>query len=69
MKTASLYEKALKTSLGSRFSALASGKNRPLTDAETRAEAKYQLADIPFKGMTEEDEAQAKKDMRTLLKA
>lgn len=63
-----LYEKALSTSLASRFVARAEDKGRELTDAEVRKEARYQLEDIPFKGMDEEEERTATKEMRNLLK-
>lgn len=62
-----LYEKALGTMLGSRFKARADDLNRPLTDDEVRAEAKYQLGDLPFKSVFEgKDLAKAKREMRTL---
>lgn len=62
-----LYEKALGTMPGSRFKARADDRNRPLTDDEVRAEAKYQLGDLPFKGAFEgKDLAKAKREMRML---
>ena len=63
-----LYEKALSTSLASRFVASADDKGRELTDAEVRKEARYQLEDIPFKGMDEDEERAATEEMRNLLK-
>ena len=63
-----LYEKALSTSLASRFVARADDKRRELTDAEVRKEARYQLEDIPFKGMDEDEERTATEEMRNLLK-
>ena len=63
-----LYEKALSTSLASRFVARAEDKGRELTDAEVRKEARYQLEDIPFKGLDEYEEQVATEEMRTLLK-
>ena len=63
-----LYEKALSTSLASRFVARADDKGRALTDAEVRKEAWYQLEDIPFKGLDEDEERTATEEMRNLLK-
>lgn len=63
-----LYEKALSTILASRFVARAEDKGRALTDAEVRKEARYQLEDIPFKGMDDDEELEAIRDMRDLLK-
>lgn len=63
-----LYEKALSTSLASRFVARADDKGRDLTDAEVRKEARYQLEDIPFKGLDEDEERTAIRDMRNLLR-
>lgn len=63
-----LYEKALSTSLASRFVARADDKGRELTDAEVRKEARYQLEDIPFKGLDEDEERTAIQEMRNLLK-
>ena len=63
-----LYEKALATSMASRFVARADDLGRDLTDAEVRKEARYQLEDIPFKGLDVEEERIAKREMRNLLK-
>ena len=63
-----LYEKALSTSLASRFVARADDKGRELTDAEVRKEARYQLETLPYKGMEEEEELIATEEMRNLLK-
>ena len=63
-----LYEKALSTSLASRFVARAEDKGRDLTDAEVRKEARYQLEDIPFKGLDEDEECTASREMRNLLR-
>ena len=64
-----LFEKALKTLLSSRFAARADDLNRPLTDDEVRAEAKYQLEDLPYKGIFEGKELQmAKRQMKSLMK-
>lgn len=63
-----LYEKALSTSLASRFVARADDKGRELTNAEVRKEARYQLEDIPFKGLDEDEERTAIQEMRNLLK-
>lgn len=67
MKT--LYEKALNTELGSRFMARAEDLNRDLTDDEVKAEAQYQLQDLPWKGLFEGKElARVKRQMKALLK-
>lgn len=64
-----LYQKALKTLLASRFVARADDIGRTLTDAEVRAEAKYQLEDLPYKGVYEGRDLQtAKRQMNALLK-
>ena len=64
-----LYERSLKTVLSARFVARADDLNRPLTDDEVRAEAKYQLEDLPYKGVYEGKELQtAKRQMKALLK-
>jgi hypothetical protein len=63
-----LYNKALKTILASRFVARADDLNRPLTDEEVRAEAKYQLEDLPFKGLEPEDLKTARRQMKALCK-
>lgn len=63
-----LYEKSLRTLLASRFAARADDLNRPLTDAEVMAEARYQLEDLPYKGVFEGKELQAaKRQMKALL--
>ena len=65
-----LYNKALKTLLCSRFASRADDLNRPLTDEEVREEAKWQLEDLPYKGIFEGKELQqAKREMKALLKA
>lgn len=64
-----LYEKALKTLLSSRFAARADDLNRPLTDEEVKKEARYQLEDLPYKGIFEGKElVRAKREMKKLLK-
>lgn len=63
-----LYEKALSTSLASRFVARAEDKGRELTDLEVRKEARYQIEDIPFKGMDEDEERTAIQEMWNLIK-
>lgn len=63
-----LYEKSLGTILASRFAARADDLGRELTDTEVRKEARYQLEDIPFKGMDEDEERTAIQEMRNLLK-
>lgn len=67
-KNKTLYEKALGTTLHSRFVAREETIGRPLTDDEVRAEAKYQLETLPYKGLFEGKElAQAKREMRALI--
>lgn len=64
-----LYQKALKTLLASRFVARADDMGRTLTDAEVRVEAKYQLDDLPYKGVFEGNDLRtAKRQMKALLK-
>lgn len=64
-----LYQKALKTVLASRFVARAEDLNRPLTDEEVIEEAKYQLEDLPYKDVFEgKDLAKAKRQMKSLIK-
>ena len=63
-----LYEKALSTSLASRFVARADDLGRELTDAEVRKEARYQLNDIPYKGFEDDEERTAILEMKNLLK-
>jgi hypothetical protein len=64
-----LYDKALRTLLASRFVSRADDLNRPLTDEEVREEAQYQLEDLPYKGIFEGRELQtAKRQMKALLK-
>lgn len=69
MSQKNLYEKALGTVLGSRFQARADDKNRPLTDEEVKEEARYQLEDLPYKGVFEGKElAKAKRQMKRLVR-
>lgn len=63
-----LYQRALATSIASRFVARAEDMGRELTDVEVRKEARYQLEDIPFKGLDEDEERLAIREMRDLLK-
>jgi len=64
-----LYERSLQTLLASRFVARADDLNRPLTDEEVKSEARYQLEDLPYKGIFEGKELQtAKRQMKSLLK-
>ena len=64
----SLYEKALATSLASRFQARADDMNRRLTDEEVRDEARYQLDDLPYKGWAKDEVRIATREMKRLLK-
>ena len=69
IKTMTLYDRALRTLLASRFEARADDLNRKLTDDEVRAEARYQLEDLPYKGILEGKELQtAKRQMKALLR-
>ena len=64
-----LYKRALRTLLGSRFAARADDLNRPLTDSEVREEARYQLEHLPYKGIFEGKDLQtAKRQMKALLR-
>ncbi len=64
-----LYEKALKTDLHSRFVARAEELGRVLTDEEVKAEAQYQLEDLPYKGLYEGKELRrAIRQMKNLSK-
>lgn len=67
-KRLSLYEHALDTVMIGRFVARADDLNRPLTDEETMAEAKYQLEDLPWKGLEPEDERIAERQLKALIK-
>lgn len=63
-----LYERALKTLLHSRFIARSEDLGRPLTDEEVRAEARWQYEDLPYKGAFEGRElALAKRQMKQLF--
>ena len=65
----SLFQKALKTELCSRFVARADDLGRDLTDDEVRDEARYQLEDLPYKGIWEGKELRrVQAQMRRLLK-
>ena len=66
-----LFDRALRTELHSRFVARADDLNRPLTDDEVRAEARYQLEDLPYKPLRETDPQvyhKAVRQMKALLK-
>ena len=66
----SLYRRSLNTMLHSRYVARADDLGRPLTDDEVRAEARYQLEDLPYKGSYEGAELnKAKAQMRRLINA
>lgn len=68
-KPDTLYDKALDTVLSSRFVAKAETLSRPLTDEEVVEEAKYQLEDLPYKGLYEGKElAKAKRQMKRLIR-
>lgn len=65
----SLYAKALKTMLGPWFESRANNLKRPLTDEEVKREAKYQLNDLPYKGIFKGRELfLAKQEMLNLIK-
>ncbi len=64
-----LYEKALATDLHSRFVARSEELGRVLTDDEVKAEAQYQLDDLPYKGLYEgKDLRRVTKQMERLIK-
>lgn len=63
-----LYDRALDSVLSSRFVARSDDLNRPLTDDEVRKEARYQLEDLPFKGLEPETTRKAARQMKALLK-
>lgn len=63
-----LYEKALRTNWCSRFVARADDLNRPLTDQETKQEAKYQLETIEYSGMFNLDNAEDKKEYQKTIR-
>lgn len=50
-----LFNRALNTELHSRFAARAEDLGRPLTDDEVRAEARYQLENLPYNVRFEDD--------------
>ena len=66
MKT--LRDRALDSLLHSRFVAREDDLGHKLTDDEVRAEAKYQLDDLPFKGFEEAELRKAQRQMKALLK-
>lgn len=66
MAKKSLWDRALNTELHSRFAARADDLGRPLTDDEVRAEARYQLEDLPYKGLFEDDRELYRKTERQL---
>ena len=71
MAKRSLFKRALNTELHSRFVARADDLGRPLTDDEVRAEARYQLQDLPYKGLFEDDRElyhKAERQLKALLK-
>ena len=71
MAKRSLFQRALNTELHSRFAARADDLGRPLTDDEVKAEAQYQLADLPYKGLFEDEPKLyrlAVRQMKALLK-
>jgi hypothetical protein len=62
-----LYERSQATLLASRFAAVADDLGRRLTDEEVKKEARYQLEDLPYKGVFEGKElAKAKRQMKAL---
>lgn len=64
-----LFEKALKTVLASRFVARADDLNRDLSDEEVIEEARHQLEDLPYKGIYEGSELRkAQNQMKALLR-
>ncbi len=66
MAKKSLWDRALGTELHSRFVARADDFGRPLTDDEVRDEARYQLNDLPYKGLFEDDPKMYRKAVRQM---
>ena len=64
----SLFEKALGTTLSTRFVNLEDRLGRTPTDSEVVAEAKYQLEDLPFKGWEDFEVKQSTKEMKSLIR-
>ena len=65
-----LYQRALKTMLATRFVARAEDLGRSLTDDEVKSEARYQLDDLPYKGLYGGKELRtAKRQMQALIKS
>ena len=65
----SLRDRAMASELHSRFVAREEDLGRPLTDDEIKAEAKYQLEDLPYKGLFEGRELhKVKRQMKALSK-
>lgn len=64
-----LYEKALRTDLHSRFIAREEDLGRPLTDDEVRENAQYLIDTVPYGGTYEGKElTRVMRQMRNLLK-
>lgn len=63
-----LRDRAFQTVLHSRFVAREEDLGHRLTDDEVIAEAKYQLEDLPYKGMEQEELRKARRQMKSLLK-
>ena len=61
-----LYERTLNTEMHSRFVALAEDLGHPLSDNEVIEEASYQLEDLPYKGLFDDDPALYRKIRRQL---
>lgn len=65
---ATLRNRAFQTLLHSRFTAREEDLGHRLTDDEVRAEAKYQLEDLPYKGFEKDELRKAIRQMKALLK-
>ena len=65
---ATLFERACKTEMHSRFIARADDLERDLTDNETIEEAEYLLEMLPDSGYEDKYIKKAMKELKTLLK-
>lgn len=69
-KSETLYQKALKTEMHSRFINLESRLGRIPTDPEVIEEARYQIECIPYTGFSDESwERKAIRQMKMLIRS
>ena len=64
----SLFQRALDTSLHSRFVARSEDLGRELSDEETRKEALYLLETIPYAGLEDVETKRAVRELKALLR-